>query len=181
MDNGVQGVFLGKCKWLLNMVIFHRNSGFTHWKWWFAIVIKHDTLQFHQKGWLENTRFIGGFPVGTQFRADFQLPRLMTIYPTEGWIIFFLLKFKVDGCWRLLLRQSRSRNKTRTLWGDEVTFSLLTESRTATTPVAVVDFPIVLVLTRYLAMAQNYQPPKWMVFLLNMIISVGHWYPNFEP
>ena len=30
-------------------------------------------------------------------------------------------------------------------------------------------------------MAQNYQPPKWMVFLLNMIISVGHWYHNFEP
>ena len=33
----------------------------------------------------------------------------------------------------------------------------------------------------HLAMAQNYQPPKWMVFLLNMIISVGHWYHNFEP
>ena len=32
-----------------------------------------------------------------------------------------------------------------------------------------------------MAMAQNYQPPKWMVFLLNMIISVGHWYHNFEP
>ena len=28
-----------------------------------------------------------------------------------------------------------------------------------------------------LAMAQNYQPPKWMVFLLNMIISVGHLVP----
>ena len=26
-------------------------------------------------------------------------------------------------------------------------------------------------------MAQNYQPPKWMVFLLNMIISVGHLVP----
>ena len=24
-------------------------------------------------------------------------------------------------------------------------------------------------------------PNSWMVFLLNMIISVGHWYPNFEP
>ena len=33
----------------------------------------------------------------------------------------------------------------------------------------------------HMAMAQNYQPPKWMVFLLNMIISVGHWYHNFEP
>ena len=32
-----------------------------------------------------------------------------------------------------------------------------------------------------MAMAQNYQPPKWMVFPLNMIISVGHWYHNFEP
>ena len=32
-----------------------------------------------------------------------------------------------------------------------------------------------------MAMAQNYQPPKWMVFLLKMIISVGHWYHNFEP
>ena len=35
-----------------------------------------------------------------------------------------------------------------------------------------------------MAMAQNYQPPKRMVFLLNllnMIISVGHWYHNFEP
>ena len=32
-----------------------------------------------------------------------------------------------------------------------------------------------------LAMAQNYQPPKWMVFLLNMIISVGHWYHRLEP
>ena len=30
-------------------------------------------------------------------------------------------------------------------------------------------------------MAQNYQPPKLMVFLLNMIISVGHRYHNFEP
>ena len=34
---------------------------------------------------------------------------------------------------------------------------------------------------KYMAMAQNYQPPKWMVFLLNMIISVCHWYHNFEP
>ena len=33
----------------------------------------------------------------------------------------------------------------------------------------------------YMAMAQNDQPPKWMVFLLNMIISVGYWYHNFEP
>ena len=32
-----------------------------------------------------------------------------------------------------------------------------------------------------MAMAQNYQPPKWMVFLLNMIISVSHWYHNLEP
>ena len=31
--------------------------------------------------------------------------------------------------------------------------------------------------TLYLAMAQNYQPPKWMVFLLNMIISVGNLVP----
>ena len=31
------------------------------------------------------------------------------------------------------------------------------------------------------AMAQNYQPLKLMVFLLNMIISVGHWYHKFEP
>ena len=23
--------------------------------------------------------------------------------------------------------------------------------------------------------------PKWMVFLLKIIISVGHWYHNFEP
>ena len=30
-------------------------------------------------------------------------------------------------------------------------------------------------------MAQNYEPPKWMVFLLNMIIAVGHWYHNLEP
>ena len=33
----------------------------------------------------------------------------------------------------------------------------------------------------HMATAQNYQPPKWMVFLLNMIISVGHWYHNFKP
>ena len=33
----------------------------------------------------------------------------------------------------------------------------------------------------YMAMAQNDQPPKWMVFLLNIIISVGHWNHNFEP
>ena len=33
----------------------------------------------------------------------------------------------------------------------------------------------------YMDMAQNYQPPKWMVVLLKMIISVGHWYHNFEP
>ena len=37
------------------------------------------------------------------------------------------------------------------------------------------------ILQKLLAMAQNYQPPNWMVFLLNMITSVGHWYPNFEP
>ena len=36
-------------------------------------------------------------------------------------------------------------------------------------------------LHRDMAMAQNYQPLKWMVFLLNMIISVAHWYHNFEP
>ena len=29
----------------------------------------------------------------------------------------------------------------------------------------------------HLAMAQNYQPLKWMVFLLNMIISVGDLVP----
>ena len=34
-----------------------------------------------------------------------------------------------------------------------------------------------MMIPRYLAMAQNYQPPKWMVFLLNMIISVGHLVP----
>ena len=32
----------------------------------------------------------------------------------------------------------------------------------------------------YMSMAQNYQPPKWIVFLLNMIISVGHWYHNLS-
>ena len=36
-------------------------------------------------------------------------------------------------------------------------------------------------LSLHMAMAQNYQHPKWIVFLLNMIISVGHWYHNFEP
>ena len=32
-----------------------------------------------------------------------------------------------------------------------------------------------------MAMAQNYEPKKWMVFLLNMIISVGHWYHDLDP
>ena len=36
-------------------------------------------------------------------------------------------------------------------------------------------------IKEYLAMAQNYPPPKWMVLLLNMIISVGHWHHSFEP
>ena len=31
--------------------------------------------------------------------------------------------------------------------------------------------------TKDMAMAQNYQAPKWMVFLLNMMISVGHLVP----
>ena len=34
-------------------------------------------------------------------------------------------------------------------------------------------------------MAQNYQPPKWMVFhgfpTKHEMFSVGHWYHNFEP
>ena len=34
-----------------------------------------------------------------------------------------------------------------------------------------------LIISHHMAMAQNYQPPKWMVFLLNMTIPVGHLVP----
>ena len=43
------------------------------------------------------------------------------------------------------------------------------------------EHPLHLPSKRQVGVDQNYQPPKWMGLLLNMIISVGRWYHNFEP
>ena len=48
-------------------------------------------------------------------------------------------------------------------------------------PLQIDEHPWKPIKNHHMAMAQNYQPPKWMVFPLNMIISVGHWYHDFEP
>ena len=67
----------------------HRNSGFTHWKWWFSIVMLVYQRVLPSKNWF----FLGSMSIGTNRIGYYPVASQTSWYPKKNSVQFGLCRF----------------------------------------------------------------------------------------